>query len=231
MNPPFDDPGQRLHALRRQFFNSQQAFANHCRELGVPITRAIIADWETSRSGIPAQWIPFLAHALNAGVSDLLPNFSKAAILARPLCLPPPGAARKDSKPKIMSGRAPATRQSALENALRNFDQAPRRFAPVNSELDRLNPFDRLVWHDNRALLMALLRALNRNHRHVILLRYYGGLTIRQIAARLHRSVSIVSTRLSQGREKLRRLLNCDGGRHWLRSEFREQFPPLEKKS
>lgn len=191
----------------------------------------MIADWENSRSEIPAQLIPFLAHALNAGVTDLLPGFSKAATIALPSFLPPPEAACKDSKPKTANGRSFASRQLALDNALREFDQTPRRFAPVNSELDRLNPFDRLVWQENRALLIALLRALNRNHRQVILWHYYGGLTRRQIAAKLNRSVELVSLRLRQGREKLRRLLNCDCGRNWLQREYREQFPPLEKEA
>ncbi|MGH7989431.1 MAG: sigma factor-like helix-turn-helix DNA-binding protein [Limisphaerales bacterium] len=230
MNPPFDNLGERVQALRHQLFTSQQAFANRCHELGVPITRAMIADWETDRSEIPAQLIPFLAHALNARVADLLPSFHKATISNLPPSLPPPPVG-KELKVRIANGAVFATCQLSLENALRDFDRIPCRFAPVNSEQDRLNPFDRLVWHENRALLMSLLRALNRNHRQVILLRYYGCLTIPQIAAKLNRSVSLVTIRLIQGREKLRRLLNCDCGQHWLRREFREQFPPLEKES
>ena len=184
-----------------------------------------------SLAGMNTNQSASLGIRINARVTDLPPSFSKAATVALPSFLPLPEAACRDSTQKTANGRLFATRQLALENALRDFDQTPRRFAPVNSELDRLNPFDRLVWYDNRALLIALLRALNRNHRQVILWHYYGGLTRRQIAARLNRSVDLVSLRLRQGREKLRRLLNCDCGRHWLRREFREQFPPLEKES
>jgi len=164
-------------------------------------------------------------------VTDSPPSFSKTETVDLPSFLPLPEAASKDSTQKTANGRLFATRQLALENALRDFDRTPRRFASVNSELDRLNPFDRLVCYDNRVLLIALLRALNQNHRQVILWHYYGGLTRRQIAAKLNRSVALVSLRLRQGREKLRRLLNCDCERHWLRREFREQFPPLEKES
>ena len=78
---------------------------------------------------------------------------------------------------------------------------------------------------------MALLRALDRNHRQVILWYYYGGLNRRQIAAKLNRSVDLVSLRLREGRAKLRRLLNSDAGSHWLRREFREQFAPLDREA
>ena len=76
MNPPVHNLSQRLRALRKQWFKSQQAYANRCHELGVPITPTVIADWENSRSEIPARLVPFLAHTLNAQVNDLLPGFN-----------------------------------------------------------------------------------------------------------------------------------------------------------
>jgi hypothetical protein len=39
----------------------------------------MIANWETSRSDIPAQMIPLLAFALNVKVTDLLPDLRKSA--------------------------------------------------------------------------------------------------------------------------------------------------------
>lgn len=230
MNPPVHNLSQRLYALRKQWFKSQQAYANHCHEQGVPITPTLIADWENSRSEIPARLVPFLAHTLNAQVNDLLPGFNPAEIFALPALLPP----QKPSKPVNPANTVRtdfATRQLALDNVLRNFDHKPCRFDHVSSEGDRNNPFENLVWHDNRTLLMALLRALDRNHRQVILWYYYGGLTRRQIAAKLNRSVDLVSLRLREGRAKLRRLLNSDAGSHWLRHEFREQFQPLDREA
>jgi hypothetical protein len=230
MNPPVHDLGQRLQTLRKQWFKSQQAYANHCHKLGVPITPTVIADWENSRSEIPARFVPFLAHTLNAQVFDLLPSFTAAEIFALPALLPPPKP-DKPVKPASAVRTDFATRQLALDSVLRNFDHKPCRFAHVSSERDRNNPFENLVWHDNRTLLMALLRALDRNHRQVILWYYYGGLTRRQIAAKLNRSVELVSLRIHQGRATLRRLLNSDAGRHWLRREFREQFAPLDREA
>ena len=230
MNPPVHNLSQRLRALRKQWFKSQQAYANRCHELGVPITPTVIADWENSRSEIPARLVPFLAHTLNAQVNDLLPGFNPAEIFALPALLPPPKP-DKPIKPASAVRTDFATRQLALDTVLRNFDRKPCRFAHVSSERDRNNPFENLVWHDNRTLLLALLRALNRNYRQVILWYYFGGLTRRQIAAKLNRSVDLVSLRLREGRATLRRLLNTDAGSHWLRREFREQFAPLDREA
>jgi hypothetical protein len=190
----------------------------------------VIADWENSRSEIPARLVPFLAHTLNAQVNDLLPSFTAAEIFALPALLPPPKP-DKPVKPASAVRTDFATRQLALDSVLRNFDRKPFRFAHMSSERDRNNPFENLVWHDNRTLLLALLRALNRNHRQVILWYYFGGLTRRQIAAKLNRSVHLVSLRLREGRATLRRLLDSNAGRHWLRREFREQFAPSDREA
>jgi hypothetical protein len=230
MNPPVHNLSQRLHALRKQWFKSQQAYANHCHELGVPITPTVIADWENSRSEIPARLVPFLAHTLNAQVNDLLPSFNAAEIFVLPALLPQPKP-DKPVKPASAVRTDFATRRLALDSVLRNCDRKPCRFAHVSSGWDRNNPFENLVWHDNRTLLLALLRALDRNYRQVILWYYFGGLTRRKIAAKLNRSVALVSLRLREGRATLRRLLNSDAGRHWLRREFREQFAPLDREA
>jgi hypothetical protein len=160
----------------------------------------------------------------------LLPSFTAAEIFALPALLPPPKP-DKPIKPASAVRTDFATRQLALDSVLRNFDRKPCRFAHVSSERDRNNPFENLVWHDNRTLLLALLRALDRNYRQVILWYYFGGLTRRQIAAKLNRSVDLVSFRLCEGRATLRRLLNSDAGSHWLRREFREQFAPLDREA
>jgi RNA polymerase sigma factor (sigma-70 family) len=226
MNPRIHNLSQRFHSLRKRWFKSQQAYANHCQELGVPITPTVIADWENSRSEIPARLLPFLAHTLNAHVNDLLSSFTAAEIFARSALLPPPKP-DKPIKPANAVRADFATRQLALESVLGNFDRKPCRFAHLSSESDRNNPFENLVRQENRTLVLALLRALDRNHRRVIRWYYFGGLSRPQIAAQLNRSVDLVSLRLRKGRATLRRLLNASAGNHWLRREFHEQFAPL----
>ena len=71
---------QRLRVLRKQWFKSQ-AYADRCHELGVPITPTVIADWENSRSEIPARLVPFLPHTLNAQVIDVLPIKSPSSFM------------------------------------------------------------------------------------------------------------------------------------------------------
>jgi RNA polymerase sigma factor (sigma-70 family) len=227
MTPPVHNLSQRLRALRKQCFKSQQAYANHCHQLGVPITPAVIADWENSRSEIPARLVPFLAHTLNAQANDLLPGFNPTETVALRKLLPSPKP-DKPLKPAVALRSDFATRHLALDSVLQNFDHAPSRLSRVSSAGDRKDPFENLVQHDNRILLMALIRALGRYHRQIILWYYFGGLTRRQIATKLNRSVDLVSLRLREGRAKLRRLLNSNAGTHWLRREFREQFAPLD---
>ena len=71
--------GARLRSLRWDAHKSQQALADRCRGLGLPITRDMIANWETNRAEMPAQLIPLIAYALNAQVADLLPDLRKSA--------------------------------------------------------------------------------------------------------------------------------------------------------
>ena len=209
MTPPVHNLSQRLRALRKQCFKSQQAYANHCHQLGMPITPAVIADWENSRTEIPARLVPFLAHTLNAQANDLLPGFNPTEIVALRNLLPSPKP-DKPLKPAVALRSDFATRHLALDSVLQNFGRKPCRFAHLSSERDCNNPFENLVWHDNRTLLFALIRALGRKHRQIILWYYFGGLTRRQIASKLNRSIDLVSLRLREGRAKLRRLLNSD---------------------
>jgi hypothetical protein len=228
MKPRVHNLSKRLYLIRKQWFKSQQAFANRCHELGVPVTLVMISDWENSKNEIPARLIPFLAHALNIEVADLLPTFNPAELGTLPLLLPLPTPG-KPVKPATEVRPAFATRRLAVDNAIQKFGHRPCRSAHVSSNIYHLNPFEHLVWHDNRTLLMALLRALDRRYRHVILWYYFGGLIRQQIAAKLNRSVDLVSLRLREGRSKLRRFPNCEGGSHWLRREFIEQFAPLDR--
>ena len=113
MKPKFVNLGERLTSLRRNAHKSQQALADECQALGLPITRDMIANWETNRAQIPARFIPLIAFSLNAGVADLLPDLriSEFADLQR-LCASV-GASRKSANhrsraPKRHTRRTPA---------------------------------------------------------------------------------------------------------------------------
>jgi transcriptional regulator with XRE-family HTH domain len=79
MIPHPENPGLRLRMLRSRTSKTQKAFSDHCQKLGLSITRNMIANWETSRSDIPAQMIPLLTYALEVEVTDLLPDLRKPA--------------------------------------------------------------------------------------------------------------------------------------------------------
>lgn len=79
MIPHPKNPGLRLRKLRSRSAKSQHAFSDHCQGLGIPITRNMIANWESSRSAVPARMIPLLAYALNVDVTELLPDLRQPA--------------------------------------------------------------------------------------------------------------------------------------------------------
>src|SRR6058998_1556622 len=107
--------GAKLRSLRSNAHNSQQALADRCRVLGLPITRDMLASWETNRAEIPAQLIPFIAYTLNAEVADLLPDLRMSAFADLPRILATAGASRKGAQPQKPSAQAPrSTNQPAL---------------------------------------------------------------------------------------------------------------------
>ena len=89
------------------------------------------------------------------------------------------------------------------------------------------SPLDALILSETRANMMNLVRMLH-HRQHVLLLRYYSGLKLCEIAARLNLPYSNVQARLVSARGKLRRLLYCDYRWGWLQKEFRDQFPPVK---
>src|SRR5207302_10112788 len=97
---------------------------------------------------------------------------------------------------------------------------------PVLLAENETSPLDALILSETRVKLMTLIRTLHHRHRQVLLLRYFSGLKIREIAARLNLPYSNVQARVESARGKLRRLLYCDSRWGWLQKEFREQFPP-----
>ena len=103
-----------------------------------------------------------------------------------------------------------------------------RAVRPVFLAENETSPLDALILSETRVKLMALMRTLHHRHRQVLLLRYFSGLKIREIAARLNLPYSNVQARLYSAFGRLRRSLYCDSRWSWLQKEFRDQFPPLE---
>ena len=90
--------GDRLTSLRRNAHKSQQALADECQALGLPITRDMIANWETNRAEIPARLIPFIVCTLDAQVADLLPDLRMSAFAGLQRTSTPSGASNKVHK-------------------------------------------------------------------------------------------------------------------------------------
>ncbi len=77
MSTKLDQIGIRLRKLRQHRRKSQHVLAATLHAFNVPITRDMLANWETCRSDVPARFIPFLAYALDAEVTDFLPNLNR----------------------------------------------------------------------------------------------------------------------------------------------------------
>src|SRR5437879_5246865 len=218
--------GDRLRSLRRSAHKSQPALADVCRGLGLPITRDMIASWETNRAEMPAQLIPLIAYALNAQVADLLPDLRKSAFAD----LQRVSATRGDPAKNVQKPTA-----QALANQQARLISEPAKtrchVSGVKSVFlaeNDTSPLDALILLETRVKLMTLIRTLHHRHRQVLLLRYFSGLKIREIAARLNLPYSNVQARLYSAFGRLRRLLYCDSRWSPLQKELRDQFPPLE---
>ena len=68
--------GLRVRQLRRQQNRSQDELSVRLRAFHAPITRDMIANWETGRAAVPAFYVPVLAYALKVKVADILPGLS-----------------------------------------------------------------------------------------------------------------------------------------------------------
>lgn len=76
--------GLRLRDLRRQSDCSQEELAYLLRRFCAPISRSLIANWETGRTVLPACWIPLLSFVLQGKVGDLLPDLTLKDLAASP---------------------------------------------------------------------------------------------------------------------------------------------------
>lgn len=68
--------GLRVRKLRQQRHHSQEQLSVWLRAFRAPITRDMIANWETGRAAVPAVYIPVLAYVLQVNVADILPRLT-----------------------------------------------------------------------------------------------------------------------------------------------------------
>src|SRR5437016_4315419 len=150
--------GARLRSLRRNAHKSQEALADTCRGLGLPITRDMIANWETNRAEMPAQLIPLVAYALNAQVADLLPDLRKSALADLQRVSATPGDPAKNvQKP---TAQALANQQARV---ISEPAKARCHVSGVKSVFlaeNDTSPLDALILSETRAKLMTLIRML-----------------------------------------------------------------------
>lgn len=86
--------GLRVRQLRRQQRRSQDELSVWLRAFHAPITRDMIANWETGRAAVPAVYIPVLAYALQVEVADILPRLTVRDLKARQI-IPKIGSPRR----------------------------------------------------------------------------------------------------------------------------------------
>ncbi len=86
--------GLRVRRFRRQQRRSQDELSVWLRAFHAPITRDMIANWETGRAAVPAVYIPVLAYALQVEVADILPHLTVRDLKAHQI-IPKIGSPRR----------------------------------------------------------------------------------------------------------------------------------------
>ena len=69
MNPFLSEVGLRLGPVRQRRHHSQRSLAVEFKRLGLPITRGMLANYESERSDVPARFVPIIAHILGVRVT------------------------------------------------------------------------------------------------------------------------------------------------------------------
>ena len=77
MNPKIYYPvGRRIRNLRKRHRITQEQLAAWLQKLHAPVTRDVVANWETGRGDVPAYCIQLISYWLRAKVTDLLPDLT-----------------------------------------------------------------------------------------------------------------------------------------------------------
>lgn len=96
--------GRRVRDIRKRHrLAHQEELAAWRRALHAPITRRVVANWESGRSDVPALCIQLIAPSLQVKVSDILPDLTFRERGTRQLMPRPPGH----------TGAAPAATEAA----------------------------------------------------------------------------------------------------------------------
>ena len=74
--------GRRIRNLRKQQRITQEELAAWLQTVHAPITRSIVANWETGRGDVPAYCIQLIAYSLGAKVTDILPDLTFKGLIA-----------------------------------------------------------------------------------------------------------------------------------------------------
>ena len=97
MKPKIQYPvGRRVRDIRKRQRITQDELALWLQTLHAPITRNVIANWETGRGDVPAHCIQLIAYSLGAKVTDILPDLTFKELIARHVV---PKASRKAIAP------------------------------------------------------------------------------------------------------------------------------------
>ena len=90
MNPKIQYPvGRRIHDLRKRQRITQAELSTWLHAMHAPITRDVIANWETGRTDAPAYCIQIIAYSLGVKVSDILPELTFKGLISGRLMLMP----------------------------------------------------------------------------------------------------------------------------------------------
>ena len=120
MNPYLSQFGLRLQMLRQLRHHTQYSLAIEFKRLGLPITRGMLANYESGRSDVPVRFVPIIAHILGVRVASLLPPLS-------------PADARKLATKRLFVERRERLRQK--RKSLRRDQRSARR--PIVAPLRR----------------------------------------------------------------------------------------------
>jgi DNA-binding transcriptional regulator YiaG len=90
--------GRRICRFRHQHSVSQAELAAMLNTFHPPITRDVVANWETGRTEAPAYCIQLIAFSLEAKVADILPDLSFKEIIVGQM-MDPSGSRRRNRQP------------------------------------------------------------------------------------------------------------------------------------
>jgi transcriptional regulator with XRE-family HTH domain len=86
--------GRRIRNLRKQQRITQEELAAWLQTVHAPITRSIVANWESGRGDVPAYCIQLIAYSLGAKVTDILPDLTFKGLIVGQI-LPSPTHQRR----------------------------------------------------------------------------------------------------------------------------------------